>query len=104
MLAPVKMGGGMMSWCTECALLFLSLFFSFIYILFPFSRLLFKDLLSAVHSQNQMTSCLFLLWTAHNIVLYLFCFKLSLIKKFTYSSSAGKSARKITKILRSSGF
>ena len=43
-----------------------------------------KDLLSAVHSQNQMTSCLFLLWTAQNIVLYLFSFKLSLIIEFNY--------------------
>ena len=28
-----------------------------------------------------MTSCLFLLWMAQNIVLYLFSFKFSLIKK-----------------------
>ena len=66
MLAPVKMGGGMMSWCTEC-LNFLSSITFFVFFLplyifcFPFSDFLLKDLLSAVHSQNQMTSCLFLL-------------------------------------------
>ena len=86
MLAPVKVGGGVMSWCTGC-LNYFSLFyfgfllvtlFLFIYCLL-FSRLLLKELLSAVHSQNQMTSCLFLLWTAQDVVLYLFIFELTLI-------------------------
>ena len=57
-----------MSWCTECLNSFLLLCFSCL--LFFLFRLLLKSLLSAVHSQNQMTTCLFLLWTAQNIVLY----------------------------------
>ena len=52
--------------------------FSFIYFLLFFKSLL-KELLSPVHSQNQMTSCLFLLWTAQNVVVYLFTFKLTLV-------------------------
>ena len=55
-----------------------SFFFLFIYFLL-FFRLLLKELLRAAHSQNQMTSCLFLLWTAQNVVLYLSTFKLTLI-------------------------
>ena len=88
MLAPVKMGGGMMSWCTECLNFFVLHYFFvfFLHIYFvSFSRFLSKDLLSAIHSQNQMTSCLFLLWMAQNIVLYLFSFILSLIKKDLFS-------------------
>ena len=57
---------------------FFFLFFSS-YIFVSFSRLLIKYLLSAIYSQNQMTSCLFLLWMAQKIVLYLLSFKLSLI-------------------------
>ena len=77
----------MMSWCTKCLNFFVlhyffCLFFFHIYFV-SFSRLLLKYLLSAIHSQNQMTSCLFLLWMAQNIALYLFSFKLSLIRKGT---------------------
>ena len=43
--------------------------------------------LRAFHSQHQMTSCLFLLWTAKNIVLYLLSFELILIKKTYFASS-----------------
>ena len=38
--------------------------------LFCFPRLWLKKLLNAVHGQNEMTSCLFLPWTAQNIVFY----------------------------------
>ena len=47
--------------------------------LFCFLRLLLEELLSAVHGQNQMTSCLFLPWTAQNTV---FCWVIDIdIKK-----------------------
>ena len=58
---------------------FVFFFFHMYYV--SLSRLLLKYLLSAIHSQNQMTSCLLLLWMAQNIALYLFSSKLSLIKK-----------------------
>ena len=32
-------------------------------------------------ARTKMTECLFLLWTAHNVVLYLLTFKLTLIKR-----------------------
>ena len=91
MLAPVKVEDGVKSWCTGClnsclfcfAFLLVLLFF-FLYIPFSFSRLLLKELFSAVYSHNQMTSCLFPPWTAQNIVLYLFTFKLTLIKNQVY--------------------
>ena len=56
---------GMVSWYTE------RLKFDFVlfcFCLFCYLRLLLKELLSAVHCQNQMASCLSLLWTAHNTV------------------------------------
>ena len=62
-----------------CVALPFFVFFSLHIYFVSFSRLLLKYLLSAIHSQNQMTSCLFLLWIAQNIVLYLFSFKLSSI-------------------------
>ena len=68
-----------MSWCTECLNSFLLLCFSCM--LFFLFRLLLKSLLSAVHSQNQMTTCLFLLWTAQNIVLYFLVFLIDIDMK-----------------------
>ena len=62
-------------------------FFLFIFFLL-FLRLLLKELLSAIHSQNQMTSCPFLLWTAQNVVLYLFTFKLTLMYKKNIQGAA----------------
>ena len=51
-------------------------FVSFCFSLFCFLRLLLNEFLSAVHGQNQLTSCIFLPWTAQNIA---FCWFL----KFT---------------------
>ena len=66
---------GMVSWYTER----LHFCFCIILLLFVlFSEIVVKGIFSAVHGQNQMTSCLFLPWTAQNIG-YRWVFRLTLI-------------------------
>ena len=76
---------GMVSWYTER----LNFCFCIVLLIFVlFSGIVVKGIFSAFHGLNQMTSCLFLPWTAQNIV---FCWVFRLT--FNASCAINKKAR-----------